>query len=72
MDKPLRKIMDDPKAARKLVLWVIELSEFDFIAEFIMGKTDDWGQPLGRFKRTDRPTNVLEGSGWSFNPPKGT
>ena len=29
MNKPLRKIMNNPKAARQLVLWVIELSEFD-------------------------------------------
>ena len=29
MNKPLRKIMNNPKAARQLVLWVIELSEFN-------------------------------------------
>ena len=29
MNKPLRKTMNNPKAAKQLVLWVIELSEFD-------------------------------------------
>ena len=29
MNKPLRKTMNNPKAAKRLVLWVIELSEFD-------------------------------------------
>ena len=28
-DKPLRKTMNNPEAARRLVLWAIELSEFD-------------------------------------------
>lgn len=57
IDKPLRKIMDNPKVARRLVLWAIELSEFNirhclrtvikaqalanFIVEFTMSKTDD-------------------------------
>lgn len=56
-NKPLRKTMDNPKAARRLVLWAIKLSEFDiryrsrtvikaqaladFIAEFTTGETDD-------------------------------
>ena len=31
MDKPLRKTMNNPEAARRLVLWVIELSEFDVL-----------------------------------------
>ena len=29
MNKPLQKTMNNPKAAKRLVLWVIELSEFD-------------------------------------------
>ena len=41
MEKPLQKTMDDPNAVGRLVLWPIELSEFNFIMEFIMGKTDD-------------------------------
>ena len=52
MDKPLRKAMNNLEAAGRLVLWAIELGEFDiqyrpktaikaqaltgFIAEFIM------------------------------------
>ena len=62
MDKPLRKIMNNPEVARQLVLWAIELSEFDveyqpnfvikaqalanFIAEFTT-KDKGWGAVLG-------------------------
>ena len=28
-DKPLRKAMSSPKAARRMALWAVELSEFD-------------------------------------------
>ena len=28
-DKPLRRVMSNPEAARQMVLWAIELSEFD-------------------------------------------
>ena len=28
-DKPLRRVMNSPKAARRMALWVVELSEFD-------------------------------------------
>ena len=28
-DKPLQRVMSNPEAARQMVLWVIELSEFD-------------------------------------------
>ena len=28
-DKPLRRVLSNPEAARQMVLWVIELSEFD-------------------------------------------
>ena len=54
MDKPLRRAMKSPEAARRMVLWAIELSEFDiqyrlqttikgqviadFIAEFTLVK----------------------------------
>lgn len=57
IDKPLQKTMDNLEAVRLLVLWAIELSEFDiryyprtaikaqaladFIAEFTTGKTND-------------------------------
>ena len=41
--------MDDSKATGRLVLWAIELSEFDFIVEFIMGEIDDEGNPLEGF-----------------------
>ena len=53
MDKPLRKVMSSPDAARKMALWAVELSEFniqyrlrtvvkrqvvaDFIVEFTLG-----------------------------------
>ena len=53
-DKPLRKAMSSPKAAGRMALWAIELSEFDiqycprtaikgqaiadFIAEFTLGE----------------------------------
>ena len=53
MDKPLRRAMDSPEAAGRMVLWEIELSEFDiqyrprtvvkgqvvadFIAKFTLG-----------------------------------
>ena len=59
MDKPFRKTMDKPEATERLVLWAIELSEFDiryhprivikaqaliyFITEFITNETNDWG-----------------------------
>ena len=52
MEKPLRRVMTSPEAARRMTLWVVELSEFDiqyhpqtaikgqiipdFIAEFIL------------------------------------
>ena len=29
MDKPLRKAMSSPEAARRMALWAVELSEFD-------------------------------------------
>ena len=29
IDKPLRKAMSSPKATERMVLWAIELSEFD-------------------------------------------
>lgn len=57
MDKLLQKAMDNSKAAGQLVLWAIELSEFDiqycprttikaqtladFIAKFTTNETDD-------------------------------
>jgi len=28
-DKPLRRLMSNPKAARRIMLWAIELSEFN-------------------------------------------
>ena len=28
-DKPLRRVMNSPEAARRMALWVVELSEFD-------------------------------------------
>ena len=28
-DKPLQRVMSNPEAARQMVLWAIELSEFD-------------------------------------------
>ena len=28
-DKPLRKAMSSPEAARRMALWAVELSEFD-------------------------------------------
>ena len=75
-DKPLRKTMNNPKAAGKLVLWVIELSEFNiqyrlrtaikaqalanFIAKFTKGKTNDWGAAPWRV-RADRSFNKHAG-----------
>ena len=29
MDKPLKKAMSSPEAARRMALWAVELSEFD-------------------------------------------
>ena len=29
MDKPLRRVMNSPKATGQITLWVVELSEFD-------------------------------------------
>ena len=59
-DKPLRKLMDNLEATRRLVLWEIKLSKFNvryclrtaikaqalagFIAEFTVGKTENWGE----------------------------
>jgi len=56
-NKPLRKTMDNLEASRRLVLWAIELNEFniqyhsripikaqalaDFIAKFMTGETND-------------------------------
>ena len=53
-DKPLRKAMSSPEAARRMALWLVELSEFDiqycprtaikgqvvadFITEFTLGE----------------------------------
>ena len=53
-DKPLRRVMNNPKAVGRMALWAVELSEFDiqyrlrtaikgqvvadFIAEFTLGE----------------------------------
>ena len=71
-DKPLQKAMNNPEAAGQLVLWVIELDEFDvqyqpstaikaqalanFIVEFTM-KEDEEKRPTAWMIWTDGSSN---------------
>ena len=87
MDKSLRKTMNNPEAAGRLVLWAIELSEFDiqyrlrttikaqalanFIAEFIIGETDDWGVVPWKVQINESSNKHVGGIGVVLQSPKG-
>ena len=76
-DKPLRRAMSNPKTASRLVLWAIELSEFDiqyrpriaikgqvvtnFIVEFTNGEDKGADEGLQWSIRTDRSSNRQAG-----------
>ena len=79
VDKPLRKTMNNPEAARQLVLWAIELGEFDvqyrptiiikaqaladFITKFMTGR-DEEEKPTTWMIWTDSSSNQrVEGVG---------
>ena len=73
IDKPLRRAMSNPKTASRLVLWAIELSEFDiqyrpriaikgqvvtnFIVEFTNGEDKGADEGLQWSIHTDRSSN---------------
>ena len=70
-DKPLRRAMNSPKAARKIALWAIELSEFNVqyrprtaikgqvITSFIVEFTHREGQGLGEIPQWSIHMNGL-------------